>query len=444
MRSVWIAWALMLGLALTVTAGPGSLVASDGDGPALPETQDLEIDMPIEPGIGDGDRPDPVHRDVVTIGLMVRWGYLDATAAHLEGHWRWNDNRSGGAFMGHWKLVDGRAHGFLQGRFILPDDGDGRFHGTWNMTGRDVTGFLGGAWMALGDRGGTFRGMWNFSDGRPGGMLGGGWAAVRDGGGVFRGLAIDKPTIEPIVWDGGLKVSEGAVHVARTIRWETGGDRRHGTDDKVLPREDRQTVRWESTTTIDWDGLLFAITVPRTDTPPTVVLRTAQASFEWTADELPGLHVRERVDRAGHAIEVRGFILDRRGDRDVARLTIGLRWGTFGNDGADRDADRRVEWDGFAQLTDGALGVKQVLSFERGDHLLPRDNRLTVEWESVTTTGWDGVVLVAFVPLDRVHEAHFTLHAGTFSHTFALTDLPGHHVFDVGDDLQVEVRAFRG
>lgn len=445
MRSVWIAWALMLGFALTVTAGPASFVATT-DGPSVPGTQDTANDLPVDPAVGDWDIPDHRDGDTVTIGLMVRWGYIDATVAHFEGRWRWNDDRSGGAFLGHWKVADGRAHGAMQGRFALPDDGQGRFAGTWNTSGSDVDGHLAGAWVRT-DRGhGMMRGMWNFSDGRPGGVLAGGWAAVSEDGGGFRGLAIDKPTMDPTIWDGGLRVSEGAVHVVKTLRFETCGDRRHGGDDHILPRDNRQTVRWQSTTTVNWDGILFAIRVPKTDPAPTVTLRTEQASFEWSADELLGLHIREQVDRAGHEIEVRGFAIDRdhRCDcRDVAKLVIGMRWGTFGDHGYDRDVDPRATWDGSAAISDGGLGVVKVLSFERGDHLLRTDSRQTVAWESTTTTGWDGLVLVAVVPLDRVDDATFTLNAGTFSHTFAFTDLPGRHLFDV-DGYQVEVRAMRG
>jgi hypothetical protein len=88
--------------------------------------------------------------------------------------------------------------------------------------------------------------------------------------------------------------------------------------------------------------------------------------------------------------------------------------------------------------------VEQVVSFERGDSVLPRDNRLSVVWHSTTTDGWDGIVIVALVPLAHTDGMYFTIHAGAFTHVFTLRELPGDHVFDAGNGNQVEVRAVRG
>ena len=88
--------------------------------------------------------------------------------------------------------------------------------------------------------------------------------------------------------------------------------------------------------------------------------------------------------------------------------------------------------------------MERVLSFERGDAVLPRDNRVTVEWDSATTTGWDGLAVVAYLPLDYVDDTYFTLHAGSFTHVFTLRELIGDHTFDAGGGNQVEVRAVRG
>jgi len=452
MRTAWIAWALTLGFALTATAGVGMFVGEPAASTA-PRTQDGVTDG----GMGDvpiadvrpGDATLGNRTGSVTIGLVVRWGYLDDPAvAALEGGWQWNDTRTGGDFRGHWQLAGRRVGGDLRGQFALPDDGHGRFRGEWNVTGSDVHGFLWGAWVRA-DRGrGFFDGMWNVSDGRQTGAVGGTWAALSERGGEFRGRAIAAPSMAPVDWDGDLHTSAGGVQVVRTVRWETGGERRFGSDDQVLPQRDRQTAAWRSTTTVNWDGLVFAVTIPKERPVPQVTLHTAQIDFTWNATDLPGLHLRRPVDRLGHEIEVRGFLVRDRDDRcdgRHVRMEVGIRWGVLDRDGNDRTTDGRdvTVWDGFAQVTDGGLGVLRTLSFERGDYLLPRDNRLTVEWKSATSGGWDGVVLEWLIPLDAVEEAHFTLHAGTFSHVFSLRELEGVHVFDAEGGNQVEVRGVR-
>ncbi|HEV8594023.1 MAG TPA: hypothetical protein VGR51_00640 [Thermoplasmata archaeon] len=443
MRTNRIAWALTLGFALAMLAGP---VASAYDLDRTPVTQDSLTDAHRIGQIGTAllsDRRCDCDTDYVTIGLQVRWGYLDDPAvAGLEGRWRWNENHTSGSFLGMWHLLDRRVGGSLWGDFRIPSDGQGGFRGQWNVSGGREAGYLWGAWVREDRLLGHFDGMWNFSDGRDGGAVAGRWAALTEDGGGFVGHGIAAPSLRPVDWDGGLRVSAGAEQLLRTLRWES-GDRSWDGEDHVR-QVDRQTIVWQSTTTVNWDGLLFAIHVTKTDPAPRVALRTAQASFEWSARELIGLHLRQAVDRLGHEIEVRGFLIERHDDRDYARLAIGMRWGLLNTTGRDEPARNATEWDGGARISDGALVVRYTFSFERGDTLLPRDNRQTVRWESRTTTGWDGLLVVALIPLDHFENATFALKAGAFQHTFALQDLPGRHVFDVDGVHQVEVRAVRG
>jgi|GEM_PF-5479468 len=439
-----IAWALTLVAAMCMIAGASAIVGSNV-APAPAGTQDVGIGAgyTVEPWPSEEALVSDVARDLpqddaanVTIILAARWGYLDEPFAALLGRWHFNDTRTGGAFEGQWRILGSRIAGELQGRFTLPRSGDGEFRGTWTVGSREG-GFLAGAWVRVDDTHGLFRGRWNFTDGRPGGAVGGTWVRLGEPGGGFRGHAIAAPTLDPVDWDGFLSTTDGSVRVLRTVRFERG--------DEILPRTDRQTVGWNSTTTVNWDGIVFAIRVPRADPGATVTLNATQIEFSWTSRELGRLHVRERTDRAGHEIEVVAFILQRRPAFDYARIQIGMRWGNLSaRDGADDLARTSTSWDGFAQITYGGLVVERTLSFERGDALLPRDNRVSVVWLSATTTGWDGLVLVALVPLDHTDGTYFTIHAGTFTHVFTLRELPGDHTFDAGNGNQVEVRAVRG
>ncbi len=444
MRTLWIAWALTLGLALALTAGIGALTQVASVAPERPGTQDLGTDTGTDagPGTDPGTLDEGTHEEpeVVTIGVAVRWGYLDGPAyAVLEGRWRFNETRTGGMFLGRWHIVDGEASGFFGGHFTIPDDGHGRFRGRWNFTDSENGGFLAGAWVRV-DRGhGFFKGRWNFSDGTEGGVLAGMWAALSEEGGGLRGRAIAASSFDALSWDGYLSVSNGTVEVVRTIRWETGGDREHGTADEVLTQGERNTVSWRSTTTVNWDGLLLAIRVPKVDPTATVTLHTEQASFEWAASTLPGLHVREVVDEFGHAIEIRAFLVEQFEGHAFAAFGVGLRWGTLDASGRDEPGEG-VTWEGRATVSAGGLKVVFPVSFERGDQIVPREDRAFVAWSTTTTTGWDGLVLVAFVPLDVLAEATFSVHLGDFAQTWTFEDLVGYHripLDDAGHELEV-------
>jgi len=186
---------------------------------------------------------------------------------------------------------------------------------------------------------------------------------------------------------------------------------------------------------------VLEIHVPR-DRAANVTLHTDQIEFTWSARELNGLHLRRPVDRLGHEIEVRAFLMERHEDRDAARIVIGLRWGHLDTRGEDRDGDAK-SWDGGARISLGGLGVRGTISFERGDRILREDSRQGVRWMSNTTTGWDGVLLVALVPLDHIADVTFTVHVGEFDHTWTLRELLGRHTYDFDDGTSLEVRAMR-
>ena len=437
-----IVWALTFGLAVCLVAGGIAIIGTiAAPTPAVTHGMEIGTDIAIEPWPTADALAAEVARDAapddtgnVTIILAARWGYLNDSFAALRGEWRFNDTRTGGEFHGEWHLVGARVGGELRGRFTLPPSGVGEFRGTWSIL-HAQGGFLSGAWTRLDDSHGSFRGRWNFTNGQPGGVLAGMWSRPSEPAGGFHGYAIAAPSIDPVNWNGFLNTTDGAVRVLRTVRFERG--------DMILPRTDRRTVAWNSTTTVNWDGIIFVLRLPRGDPGPTVTLNTTQVQLSWTERELARLHVRKQVDAAGHEIEVASFLVDHH--PGYARIQIGMRWGNLSStDGMDVPGSTATTWNGFAQVTYGALAVEHVVSFERGDAVLPRDNRVTIVWQSSTTTGWDGLMMVAFVPLAHADSTYFTVHAGSFTHVFTLGELPGDHLFDAGSGNQVEVHAVRG
>ncbi len=266
----------------------------------------------------------------------------------------------------------------------------------------------------------------------------------------------DGPPMIP--WDGFVEVTRGGVKAVRTLLFETGGEYRWGGDDTLYPRNNRLTVEWRSSTTVHWDGVLLLLVVPKMDDPmPHVTLHTEPWSHVFEAAQLLGLHVRIPVTPLGHEIEINGFPVERDGDRnDVAVIRMMVRWGYLPQpegaapEAADVPEEEKyamVPWDGFLQTTKGGIKLLETLLFETGgayenggdDFVYPRNNRLTLEWRSSTTTHWDGIVAAIVVPVHAVPEAHVTLHTEQWSHVFMARHLVGLHARIQTDDLGHEI-----
>ena len=479
--AIKMAAALMLGLALTGTMG-AAMVTQPSEPLAAPaqevvNTEDPGIATPIsitgdemftadDPGelfetdIG-GEFPSPDGSGPVAIGLAARWGFLsDPTVAELGGHWKLINETAGG-FRGGWKAIGSRAYGMLWGGFHVARDGNhGEFMGKWNYSyGRDG-GFLAGSWESFdGKAAGAFWGRWNFTGGKPGGALRGLWHATDRGAGEFGGLAIHAPTMDMVPWDGFVNVDAGGVKLLREVRFEHGGDYRLGGDDKVYPQRERDMLGWSSSTTTNWDGLIVGMLAPGPDTK--IVFRTEQWSKEFTARELVGLHIRLPVDRMGHEIELKGFLIPRHRDcgcdGNAVKVTMLTRWGYLGNRTQEEetmtvtaDSWGFTPWNGFIEVTKGAVGLKTVLNWEKGgnyregndDFVYPRNNKLTIEWRSSTTYDWDGIVVQMCLPIERgMPLPHVTIHTDQWSQVYSLDELRGldetYKVDDLGHEIQV-------
>ncbi len=477
--SMKMAMALLLGFALTGAIGAGiALSAGQGDAPETqgdlnandpgmlgtpPSTEDVfTVSQPEELLSTEAFEiePEPDGGGPIAIGLAARWGYLgNPVMAGLRGHWELDDSDSG-SFRGEWHALGMRLHGALWGGFtVAPDSGHGRFNGRWAFDGGRDGGTLAGTWKKHDTRPiGSFEGRWMFKDGRPGGALRGFWHADDRDSGRFNGLAIKAPTMDMVPWDGFVKVDEGRALLLREVRFEHGGDYAHGGDDRILPDRDPKVVAWRSSTTVHWDGVILGLLVPGRDTG--VVFRTEQWSRTFTAGELVGLHIKVPVDRLGHEIELRGFLLPRPRpicDSDHVKVTLDLRWGNLERPSIDDAMTVEIEdeaftpWNGFVQATKGAVGVRMVHDWERGgdyedgedDFVYPRDNRLTVEWRSSVTDDWDGLTVVICLPTRGGPMPHVTIHTDQWTHVYSLRELDGlHETYDIPRIGQsIEVRA---
>lgn len=472
--------ALMLGLALTGAMGIGialnagqqtSSASQDnsntngfGMSDSAPVTDQDLFNTTTDPGAILADVPQDFTPTPVTdgpgpiaIALGARWGYLnDPATARLEGRWH-VINQTAGGFRGVWQVMGSRAHGYLVGDFnIAPDGGHGRFQGKWGFPDGRVGGFLGGQWQRTDTRQfGVFLGRWNTTDGKNEGALRGQWRATERGQGMFGGIAIKAPTMDMVPWDGYIQVSDGRVRLFREVRFEHGGNYSEGGDDKVYRQIDNSTLAWRSSTTTNWDGLISGILVPSGDVK--ITLHTEQWSRTFTARELVGLHIRIPVDRLGHEIEVRGFLLKPPQPpcpTGAVRVTMTIKWGYLEQPTPEvqvmTQQDTFTPWNGFVQVTKGGVAVKQLLSWERGgtyengtnDFVYPRDNILTVEWRSSVTNDWDGLVVMLCLPQRGEPLPHVTIHTDQWTNVYGLDELRGldktYEIPSIGQAIEVE------
>jgi hypothetical protein len=137
--------------------------------------------------------------------------------------------------------------------------------------------------------------LWGQLDGRP------------EGVDPSRVLNDERPDLPVVDWSGGLHVSEGAVALKRTILFEP-------RTDHMLPRPDRQTLRWTSLTRPHIDGILVCI-LQRPDSNGVYAdgelqFRTEAFSATIAFSDLDGLDRTATIDDFGNAISFEGRVLD--------------------------------------------------------------------------------------------------------------------------------------
>lgn len=113
------------------------------------------------------------------------------------------------------------------------------------------------------------------------------------------------------------------------------------------------------------------------------------------------------------------------GDSMPADSLFALRvlWGQLeGN----REAEATLDWTGSISLSAGKLCVLRTIAFERpGDHLLPRENRQTVNFTSHTRPSFDGLLLLVAPPPDSAGagDPTLTFATGPYAGTWTLAEL---------------------
>lgn len=78
-------------------------------------------------------------------------------------------------------------------------------------------------------------------------------------------------------------------------------------------------------------------------------------------------------------------------DTTGAAFLVRISWGQLQGNPASTAV---IDWSGSIHADQGACAVLRTVGFERGDHLLPRTDRQTVEFVSHTSTRFDGMLLL--------------------------------------------------
>ena len=104
-------------------------------------------------------------------------------------------------------------------------------------------------------------------------------------------------------WDGSLSITTGALRIVRLLGFEEG--------DEILPREDRSTVAWQSTTQSGADGIRLLVIVPpegQQDPNNLVQLDVGPVEEIFQPEDLEDLEEVIDVDDAGHQVAIRAFL----------------------------------------------------------------------------------------------------------------------------------------
>ncbi len=110
----------------------------------------------------------------------------------------------------------------------------------------------------------------------------------------------DSTATEPVNWNGSATVSRGKLGIMKTILFE-----RNQNDHIILPRSDRRTVQWVSTTVNHFDGIVLVILDKDTlNVPGEFTFNTALYTKTFRFEELDSLQLIETVTQQGLQISI--------------------------------------------------------------------------------------------------------------------------------------------
>jgi hypothetical protein len=130
-------------------------------------------------------------------------------------------------------------------------------------------------------------------------------------------------------------------------------------------------------------------------------------------------------------------------------LVLGIRWGQLR---CNESVERLAKWDGFIQVTKGAVIPLKTVAWETGgdyekgcDDLLYRQtNRLTLEWRSSTIPCWDGLIVLIAVPEKAEPAPKVTIYTEKWEQVFKFRELVDIHkiipVDRMGNKVEIQTK----
>ncbi len=139
----------------------------------------------------------------------------------------------------------------------------------------------------------------------------------------------------------------------------------------------------------------------------------------------------------------------------IHAYAVTLLWGILRKDPANRilagnpGAGVVTDWNGDAAVNRGALVVRSTIAFENTDHVvLPRTNRMRIDWVSHTTDSYDGIRFWVYQPLPDGSDGSrdtLTIVAGAHTWTLLVNNLANMDTTYVTDQAgnRFAIQAFR-
>ncbi len=125
----------------------------------------------------------------------------------------------------------------------------------------------------------------------------------------------------------------------------------------------------------------------------------------------------------------------------LKRTMVRILWGQLDGipDSTQWDRQDVVDWSGELEVSGGVLALKRTIRFERPiDHLLPRDNRHVLRWQSFTGPHFDGLLVCVLQRPDSsgvYPDGSLILRTGPYSTTLSLADLDSLSILETVDNL---------
>ena len=115
----------------------------------------------------------------------------------------------------------------------------------------------------------------------------------------------------------------------------------------------------------------------------------------------------------------------------VRAYVVTLLWGMMSRDPSVSDSRVDpdypvIDWSGKLRVNRGAVLLRSVISFERGDYVLPRLDRREIAWVSQTSGGYDGLRIVIYQPFEGEETGEtdsLVVEAGAHRWEFLINDL---------------------